>query len=250
MSGSTGFAGFLSGLGINLGSNTPAPEQINPENNPANEGETAPVVKPQGGTAQNLSDLDLFSQIQADVAGAKPEVRPEFALDPTKLNEAASKMNFTAGIDAELLQKAMSGQDQHAFMQVLNTVAQNSFKTAIDTTGKLAGEHTKNALEFERSQMKKEFVTSAATSNIDLNAHPLLKEQVKGIAATLSNKFPNANPKDIANQALNIALEQAKELLKASGQEVVSKTPEQQQQETQQKASDVDWNDWWDKAQS
>ena len=248
MSASTGFAGFLSGLGINLGGNTPAPEQINPENNPANEGENK-VVVPQGGTAQNLSDLDLFSQIQADVVSAKPESRPEFSLDPNKLNEAAGKMVFTNGINPELLQKAMSGQDPEAFMQVLNTVAQNGFKTAIDTTSKLTGEHTKNALEFECSQMKKEFVTSAATSNIDLNAHPLLKEQVKGIATTLSVKFPNANPKDIANQALNIALEQAKELLKASGQEVVSKTPEQQQQETQQKAGDVDWDNWWDKAQ-
>lgn len=209
------------------------------EQNPAQTQVPAQPAQP----VQQQSDLDIFQQLRDTAASAKPAAAPEFTLDPAALNEAASKLNFTQGISAELMQKAMNG-DAEAFMQVLNQSNQNTFKTAVNTIGQLSGEHTKQALSHQQTQMQKDFTSRMATSGIDLNAHPVVKQQVIDSAKLLASQYPDADPTVIREQAIALTLESSKELMRALGMQVIDpKNPEQAQQQQQQaSAVDTDWD--------
>jgi len=217
-------------------------QQQNPENQNNPEQQQNPAQ--QQAVVQEQNDLDIFQSLRNNAANAKPEAAPEFTLDPTALNEAASKLNFTQGISPELMQKALSG-DAEAFMQVLNQSNQNTFKTAVNTIGQLSGEHTKQALGHQQAQLKKDFSMQMATSGIDLNTHPVVKEQVVANAKLLASQYPDADPKVIREQALAITLESSKELMRAMGMQVIDpKNPDSvaQVKEQQQSAGETDWD--------
>lgn len=220
----------------------PAVEQTNPENQNNPENQSNPAQQQE--QVKEQSDLDILQTLRNNATNAKPEAAPEFTLDPTALNEAASKLNFTQGISAELMQKALGG-DAEAFMQVLNQSNQNTFKTAVNTIGQLSGEHTKQALGHQSAQMKKDFTSQMATSGIDLDAHPIVKSQVIENAKLLASQYPNANPAEISKQALAITMESSKELMRAMGMQVIDpKNPDSvaQVKEQQQTAGETDWD--------
>lgn len=220
----------------------PAPAPVNPENQQTPEQQQNLAQQPEQVNEQ--SDLDILQTLRNNATNAKPEAAPEFTLDPTALNEAASKLNFTQGISAELMQKAMGG-DAEAFMQVLNQSNQNTFKTAVNTIGQLSGEHTKQALDHQQAQLKKDFTTQMATSGIDLNIHPVVKEQVIANAKLLASQYPDANPTEISKQALAITLESSKELMRAMGMQVIDPSnPDSvaQVKTQQQTAGETDWD--------
>lgn len=198
----------------------------------------------QQAIATEQKDLDIFQSLLNNAANAKPEVAPEFKLDADVLNKAASQLNFTQGIAPELMQKAMAG-DAEAFLQVINQSNQNTFKTAVSTIGQLSGEHTKQALGHQQSQLKKDFTMQMATSGIDLNTHPVVKEQVVTNAKLLAAQYPDADPKLIREQAIALTLETSKEFMRAMGMQVIDpKNPDSvaQVKEQQQTAGETDWD--------
>lgn len=231
----SGLQSFLHSMGFTQAQ----PAQQEPgEQNPTVQQEQQQVQQQTRQTEQ--SDLDVFQQMRDTALGKKPELAPEFSLDPATLNDAASKLNFTQGISPELMQKAMGG-DTEAFMQVLNQTNQNTFKTAVSTIGKLNGEHTKQALTHQAQSLKSEFASTMATSGINLDAHPVVKQQVIENAKLLASQFPNASPEQIRQQALEITAESARNLMKAMGMEVVDPKNPQNGQKVTQAAGEVDW---------
>lgn len=73
---------------------------------------------------------DLWKNDPAAAQTADPFSTPLFTNDPTKLHEAASKMDFMAAIPRELMDKAMAGGDPAALMQIMNAVAQRTLAAA------------------------------------------------------------------------------------------------------------------------
>lgn len=229
---------LLQRLGITSPTPAPAPAENNlpqPTEEQLNSGE---------GTRQTeQSDLDIFKGLRDTALGKAPEASPEFTLDAETLNKAASQLNFTQGIAPELMQRAMGG-DAEAFLQVLNQTNQNTFKTAVSTIGQLSGAHTKQALEHQSKTLKEDFTTTMATSDINLEAHPLVKEQVIANAKILAKQYPGADPAKIKQEAIAITLESSKELMRAMGMQVIDpKNPQSVKAATQPTASEIDWDD-------
>lgn len=100
---------------------------------------------PPAGTAQPNTEpppqadpLDAMKAVWQTDPNAKPPADPLagslFNTDPAKIREAASKMDFTANIPQDLMQKVLAGGDTAAIVQMMNTVAQNALATATQLT--------------------------------------------------------------------------------------------------------------------
>lgn len=109
----------------------PAMQQVNPgagaPTPPA--GTSAPINTQQA--ADPLADIAALWQTDPN---SKPIVdplsAPLFNTDPTKIAEAAGKINFVSQLPQDLIAKAMSGNDPQAFLQVINAAVQRGVATS------------------------------------------------------------------------------------------------------------------------
>lgn len=87
----------------------------------------------QGNGANELDAFTSWFTMQGNGAGQQtPEAldAPLFTMDAAKLQEAMSKASFAGGIDQQLMQRALTG-DQAAFGDVLNSVARNVMQQSV-----------------------------------------------------------------------------------------------------------------------
>lgn len=165
-----------------------------------------PNKKPEGSQLDTFNDL---FKMETDDKG-QPIVRsdpmdgPIMNLDAAKLQEAAKKMNFTQGMDPEILQKAMSGSDPAAFMQVLNTAVQNGFQGAIKVTQQMAEE----AIQRNNARVEAALPDRIRTTQIRQHqssnpvlSHPAVAPIMEGLKATIAQKNPNLSPDRVAGMA-------------------------------------------------
>lgn len=151
--------------------------------------------------------LDTYAKLFQN-ASANSEIQaPSFALDPKVIAEVSSKMNFTQGVNPELLQKATSG-DAAAMIQLIQEVGRNSYRAALEHTTKLTDTHLTQRSEFDSKRLEKgvkDHLTSNALSsqdNINLN-HPVVKAELNRIAKNFaaSPEYQDASPQEIAQAA-------------------------------------------------
>ena len=251
-------SGFLSGMNIFGRSNAPqippshvAPTQSGQQqqlpyqpgqqqlqqpannNNPqqtaqTNQGQQEPNNNPNNNADPNKgSQLDNFTdlfKVKTDDKGqpvqqTDPFSTPIMSVDPQKLREAAGKMNFTAGIDQELVQKAMSGQDPAAFMQVLNIVGQNGFSTALAAAGNI----TNTALDTYHQRIDKALpdrirnvqISQGKPKNPALS-HPAAAPMVHALKAQFASANPQLSPDQVNEMAENYFTSFAADFSKAA----------------------------------
>lgn len=87
----------------------------------------------QGNGANELDAFTSWFTMQGNGAGQQtPEAldAPLFTMDAAKLQEAMGKASFAGGIDQQLMQRALTG-DQTAFGDVLNSVARNVMQQSV-----------------------------------------------------------------------------------------------------------------------
>jgi hypothetical protein len=215
---------------IQSGNTGAADPNTDPQNN------ADPNKKPEG------SQLDQFTGLWETPKDDKgqpivqqdPLEGPIINLDPVKLKEAAGKINFAQGIDPETLQKAMSGQDPAAFMQVLNTVAQNSFHTAVTVTTKAAEEATQRSLQRMEAALPDRIRTQQIRQQQPTNpalSHPAVAPVMEGLKMTIAARNPHLSPERVANMAENYFLTMHREL----------GNTEQQQANANKKDTGPDW---------
>lgn len=145
-----------------------------------------------------LDDFTAIFNIDPKTQGEDPEAAltsPLFNYDATKMQEAASKMNFAQGIDQELAQKAMGG-DAAAFMQVLNAVGQNAFVQSAQLNSSV----TEQGINTRLAAFDKVLPTriSAANTNELLNNDPTLNHAavqplMKAMLEQTTKAYPNAS---------------------------------------------------------
>lgn len=214
-------------------------QQLNPQNNnnpaitaAAGAGNNEPAnnavnnADPTKGTQG--SQLDSFKDIfniptddsgKPAIPNTNPLADPIMSVDPQKLREAAGKMDFTRGLEPELLQKAMSGQDPQAFMQVLNSVAQNGFSTALAATATMQNQ----ALSTYHSRLDSTLpsrvrdvqISQAAPKNPAL-AHPSAQPVLSAIRQTIAQANPHLSPEKVAEHAENYFTAMAADMQKAT----------------------------------
>lgn len=214
-------------------------QQLNPQNNNnptttanAGAGQNEPPNNSENNADPNKgvqgSQLDNFKDIfkiptddkgQPTVPNTNPLADPIMSVDPQKLREAAGKMDFTRGLEPELLQKAMSGQDPQAFMQVLNSVAQNGFSTALAATATMQNQalntyHTRLDGTLA-SRVRDVQISQAAPKNPAL-AHPSAQPVLSAIRQSVAQANPHLSPEKVAETAENYFVAMAADMQAAN----------------------------------
>lgn len=198
----------------------------------------------QGGnnSGQPSSPLDPFKDLWKDAGTnggtpADPFSTPLFNTDPAKITEAASKADFLQNIPQELMQKAMSGNDPQAFMQVINAVGQQSLALALqlstattEQAGQRIGERFSKVLpeRFKDMQLQQLPATNPALQ------HPAAEPMLRTLRDQVRRQEPNLRPDEVNAKAEQYLMAFASQLSGNSGGGSGSQGGSQ----------DMDWEAW------
>ena len=160
--------------------------------------------------ANNISndDKNPFDSYKKlfDNAATKSDIQaPSFNLDPKVVAEVSSKMDFTKGINPELVQKATNG-DASAMIGLIQEVGRNAYRASLEHTTKLTDTHLGQRSEFDSKRLQKgvreQLTNDALASSANLN-HPVIKAELNRIAKQFaaSDEYADASPQEIANAA-------------------------------------------------
>lgn len=132
---------------------------------------------------------------------------PQLTIDPEKLNAAAKGIDFTKGLDPEMLRKASSG-DSEAFAGILNSAAQSGFAQSTALSAQLV----QRALD-EQAKMFRETILPEALKRHEVSSglreesavydNPAVSPVLQMIESSLHQKYPTASPKEIRDHALS-----------------------------------------------
>jgi hypothetical protein len=157
-------------------------------------------------------------------------------VDPAKLSAASKNLNFLAGVDPALVEKAKGG-DAEAFMQVMNATNQNTFQTAMAAIPAIMEPVLKQVEQQSTAAVPGLFrqmqLRSERPSNPVLN-DPAWIPVVEALKTSLASQNPQATPDQIVAQ-----VEKHVEAM------VAAAAPKQQQQPPggrQQPAGDEDYS--------
>lgn len=151
----------------------------------------------------NQNPLDIYSKMFDNAANNSDIQAPSFKLDPKVLGDVSSKMDFTRGINPEVLSKATNG-DVSALMDIIKTVGQNAYKASLEHSTSLTDTFLTQRGEFEGKQVAKGVknqLTSNELSNAPNYSHPVVKAELNRVAAQMSAANPDASPVEIAKAA-------------------------------------------------
>lgn len=192
---------------------TPTTPAANSPSQAANPGTPLPGTQASDKTAPNgvvptASPLDSFKDIWQTPDNAKADPSPEvFAnVDPQKLMESASKIDFKKVISAENLQAISSGGEAAvtAFAEAMNKVAQTVYAQSAFATTKIVDQALAKAQEGYDTRLpaliKKLSVNENLQDQNPLLSNPALTPLVSALSEQLVRKNPNATASEIQQQ--------------------------------------------------
>lgn len=156
-----------------------------------------------------ISPLDQYKEIwntpvpKDGQQPVDPFATPLLSTDPTKLQEAARKMNFAQGIDPALLQKATSG-DSQALLQAINQASQNAFLAASTLTTQVTeGAVTANNKRVDSvlENKFKEYLVQQQRSENPVLQHPAAAPMLDLAKKQLMQAHPDKSPTEIHKMA-------------------------------------------------
>ena len=151
----------------------------------------------------NQNPLDIYKTMFDNAANNSEIQAPTFKIDPKVLGDVSSKMDFTRGINQEVLAKATSG-DVSALMDIIKTVGQNAYKASLEHSTSLTDTFLTQRGEFEGKQVAKGVksqLTSNELSSAPNYSHPVVKAELNRVASQMSAANPDASPQEIAKAA-------------------------------------------------
>jgi hypothetical protein len=217
------------GLGSSV-QEKPAPAPAPATTDPATTSEPATV---------EASTLDKYKDLWQPTQQAEGETQPSFAVDQSKLMEAAGKLDFTKVIKPEQLQAISRGGDEgmQAFAAAMNAVAQASFANSLSASSKLI----EKAMAAKEEEFAAKIPNAIKMHNIDSGLaadpvfkHPAAKPVVGAIARAMASKYPDASAADLQKMASDL-------LVDIAGKGAPSA---QEQQNKNKQAETFDWDSW------
>lgn len=224
----------------NPGADVKNQQQQQNGNNEPNEGGENNADPNKGAQGSQLDSFkDLFKLPTDDkgnvVSSSNPLAEPLFAIDPAKVKEAASKMNFASGVDPATAQKALQG-DVQSFMDVINSVAQAGFAAAFQANaGITETAFNKNNARFESAlpdRIRATQIKQTAIKHPALN-HPAATVMIDSLKSTIAQTNPTLSPERVADMAENYVIAMAGDINNVNSQ--------QQQQNQRNSTMEVDW---------
>lgn len=213
--------------------NFPAKQQLDPKNPQAdpkantggtnNEPTGDPANNADPNKGQQGSQLDNFVDVFKlpvddkgnSVTQVDPMAGPLLSVNPEKLREAASKLNFSGNIAPELLAKAASGQDPAAFSEVLNLVMQNGFLAAMQANAGVVetafSHHTARIDKALPGRIRDNQIRNTATKHPALS-HPAAQPMVESLKFSIAQTNPTLSPDRVAEMAENYVIAMATDI--------------------------------------
>lgn len=225
--------------------NFPSKTALDPKNgstdpkNTPNQGNNEPEPgkgQQQGSSMDNFTDL---FKLDTDAKGnvitpVDPLAGSVLNVNPEKLREAASKMNFAGSVNPETAQKALSG-DVNAFLEVINGVAQQAFLQSTQINAgvidRAIGTHTQRLESALPDRIRSVQVKQTAPKHPSLS-HPAALPVVEGLKMQVAAKNPHMSPEQVAATAENYFLQMAADITNVN---------QKTQQEAAPVKSEVNW---------
>lgn len=183
-----------------MGRNQPAqqPQQVPQAPQPA------PAPEPEK-PVEIPDPMDVYSKMFEKAAAVTNEGPPAFNLDSETLSKVSSQMDFMKGVPPELLERAQNGEAK-AMMELIQHTNRNAYAAALDHGTKLTDTYMGRRGEYDKSAVQSSVKTSLLDQEVASQANlknPLVKQEVARIAREFAKSSPDANPKDIVQQAVN-----------------------------------------------
>jgi hypothetical protein len=241
--------------------NNPNPSitpQTAPNSNPTVPSQTTPQsdgsirAVPKVGEGDK-SPLDGFKDLWKDDPSKKnnadqPSLLPTFNVDPAKLTEAVSKLDFASQLPQEMLTKALAG-DASALTEALNSVARRTMSMSTEVMGQVVKDAlTQQAQSFERLTpqiLQRERINSHLDSTNPLFSNPAVKPMLDMARDRLIAQNPTASPGEIELKAREFIHGFAAESAKTLGMEI-REVPKEQKNG---RAKETNWDEWFGTAQ-
>lgn len=147
--------------------------------------------------------LDVYKKLYEDANKNSDIEAPSFKLDSKILNEVASSMDFTKGIQEDLITQALSG-DAKALLEVIKSVGRNAYSASLEHTTALTEAYLAKRQDYEKKRLDEGIrtrLTEEALSSTPNYSHPVLKAELNRIASMIAKQNPDASPAAIAKQA-------------------------------------------------
>ena len=184
---------------------------------------------------------DLFN-IEKPANGVEPFGPLKFAIDPTKVNQAAGQLDFTKSLSPELLSQINKGgpEAMSAMLTAMNVIGQQAFAQAAMAGAKV----TESAIEAGRNNIKGELPSLVRSHNINsalrednpLFSNPATQPMLEMLADQMQRKFPNATPQEIQNHARKYLVDFSSEVGK------VYTDPKAAAKAKANSSGDIDWS--------
>lgn len=185
------------------------PDQPLPTNAPqGTAGNIAPAGTTDPASNSSQSPLDAFKGLWETADTDNKNDQPiGFNVDPQKLMEAASKVDFTKVIKPEDMAAITAGGEgaAQAFMRAMNSVTQNSYAQSALATSKIVEAALAQAQEkFEAkipAYIKKQNLSNSLREENPALSHPAAAPILTALENQLTVKYPNATGAEIKKMA-------------------------------------------------
>lgn len=185
---------------------------------------------------KSTDPLDTFKDLWHPNTQAGDGKPPAFSLDPETVKKITEQLSFAPTLTPELLKKFQEG-DAETINGVLNSTGRQAYSMLMQHLPALTDKFISARLEHDRSGLGRSVRQELTTNSLSKLASksPVLKQQLDTIVSQLYEKFPDATPEWVAEQATgyftNIAKLVNPEAFKAS---------EAEERQTAE-SKDIDW---------
>ena len=200
---------------------------------PANQPPVSEANKEQQAAQTPVNPLDAYAKMYEDANKNTDIQAPSFKLDPKVLGEVSKGMDFTKGIDQDLMAKALSG-DAKSMLDLIQQTSRNAYSASLEHATALTETHLSQRSEYEGKRIDagvKNQLTSSALSEAPNYSHPVVKAELNRVASMIAQNNPDATPQQIAVAA-------QKQLQDLAAALTVQKSPEQQRADS----GETDWS--------
>lgn len=226
----------------NVAANPTVPSSATPTSN----GSLSAI--PAAGTGDE-SPFDQFKELWKTDPNTNQQTKslvPAFNLDHKGLLEAASKVDFTAHINPELVTKALAG-DATSLLAVINQASQFAYASAAASSGELikgsltSAQNVLNDSVLPAALRNREISQAIDASN-PIFQNPAVAPMLENLKMQFANKYPTSSPTDIAAMATQYLSTVSEHIVAAAGGTVVSKQQQQRNRGGYNPPEETDWD--------
>lgn len=199
-------------------------------------GQPSSMVTPPTGEEAPLSGY--AGMWNAENKGTDPTFSANLSFDPTKVSQAATKLDFKQMIDPALAAKALGG-DPASLIELLNQTSQATFAKAVQASGMMTQEASKrqsDAITGSLPEFLRRQQASVAGDN-KFFANPAVSPIIDTIQRQLAITYPNATPAELKQHAISYFDGMAKEY--------TANTPASTAAAAVKKAGEENWGDFF-----